>query len=123
MPTTFGVHTGPADVGVDELLALWRRIEELPFEWISIWDHFYAATGRSTHCLEAVAMQLMPTGTINYEGSPLLVMGSKRFEAGTRFTVTYNNEDYDLELVAIDRTTFTLRYKGEVFTRPIKSVR
>ncbi|MHB1139275.1 MAG: LLM class flavin-dependent oxidoreductase [Microthrixaceae bacterium] len=56
MPTTFGVHTGPADVGVEELLALWRRIEEMPFEWISIWDHFYAATGRSTHCLEAVAM-------------------------------------------------------------------
>ena len=73
--------------------------------------------------LEAVAMQLTPTGTINYEGSPLLVMGSKRFEAGTRFTVTYNGEDYDLELVAIDRTTFTLRYKGEVFTRPIRSVR
>jgi alkanesulfonate monooxygenase SsuD/methylene tetrahydromethanopterin reductase-like flavin-dependent oxidoreductase (luciferase family) len=56
MPTTFGVHTGPADVTVTELLSTWRRIEELPFEWISIWDHFYAATGRSTNCLDAVAM-------------------------------------------------------------------
>ena len=26
----------------------------LPFEWISIWDHFYAADGTSTNCLEAV---------------------------------------------------------------------
>jgi hypothetical protein len=50
-------------------------------------------------------------------------MGSKRFEVGTRFTVTYNNQDYELELVAIDRTTFTLRYRGEQLTRPIKSVR
>ncbi len=56
MPTTFGVHTGPADTTVDELLSLWRRIEELPFGWISIWDHFYAATGRSTNCLDAVVM-------------------------------------------------------------------
>ncbi|MGH7957433.1 MAG: hypothetical protein ACREH8_10535 [Opitutaceae bacterium] len=73
--------------------------------------------------LEAVAAQLTPTGTINFDGSSRLVMGSKRFEVGTRFTVTYNNQDHELELVAIDRTTFTLRYRGEEFTRPIKSVR
>ena len=34
---------------------LWARIEELGFDWISIWDHFYAAddTG-DPHCLEAI---------------------------------------------------------------------
>ncbi len=51
---TFGVHTGPANTTVEDLRALWRRIEELPFDWISIWDHFYAADGRSTNCLDAV---------------------------------------------------------------------
>ncbi len=56
MPTTFGVHTGPSGTTVDELRDLWRRIEDLPFEWISIWDHFYSADGRSTNCLESVAM-------------------------------------------------------------------
>jgi hypothetical protein len=74
--------------------------------------------------LEVLAAQLSPTGTItNFDGTPRLVMGSKRFEVGTRFTVTYNNEDYELELVSIDRTTFTLRYRGVEITRPIKSVR
>ena len=73
--------------------------------------------------LEVLAAQLTPTGTIQIGGSPRLVMGSKRFETGTRFTVTYNNEDYELELVTIDRTTFTLRYRGEEITRPINSVR
>ncbi len=73
--------------------------------------------------LEVLAAQLSPTGTIQIGGSPRLVMGSKRFEVGTRFTVTYNNEDYELELVSIDRTTFTLRYRGIEITRPIKSVR
>ena len=73
--------------------------------------------------LEVLAAQLTPTGTMEINGSPRLVMGSKRFEIGTRFTVTYNNEDYELELVSIDRTTFTLRYRGEEITRPIKLVR
>ena len=51
---TFGVHAGPANTTVDELRSLWRRVEELPFEWISVWDHFYSADGRSTNCLDAV---------------------------------------------------------------------
>jgi alkanesulfonate monooxygenase SsuD/methylene tetrahydromethanopterin reductase-like flavin-dependent oxidoreductase (luciferase family) len=51
---TFGVHTGPANTTLDELQGLWRRIEELPFDWISIWDHFYAADGTSTNCVDAV---------------------------------------------------------------------
>lgn len=51
---TFGVHTGPANTTVEELRSLWRRIEDLPYGWISIWDHFYAADGRSTNCLDAV---------------------------------------------------------------------
>ena len=73
--------------------------------------------------LEAVSVQLNPTGTMEIGGSPRLVMGSKRFEIGTRFIVTYNNQDYELELVSIARTTFTLRYRGVEITRPIKSVR
>jgi F420-dependent oxidoreductase-like protein len=37
---------------------VWRRIEELGFGWISVWDHFYGATGKpdDAACLEAVAM-------------------------------------------------------------------
>jgi len=52
----FGVHTGLQHTTFDALRALWRRIEEHPaFEWISVWDHFYAADGSgSAHSLEAV---------------------------------------------------------------------
>jgi F420-dependent oxidoreductase-like protein len=41
---------------MEELVDLWRRIEGMGFDWISIWDHFYAAdlTGDPT-CHEAVA--------------------------------------------------------------------
>mgnify|MGYP001264636917 CR=1 FL=1 len=56
--TIFGVHVGLQHTSADELRAVWRRIEELGFGWISVWDHFYGATGRpdDSECLEAVAM-------------------------------------------------------------------
>ena len=56
--TRFGVHTGLQHTTADELRLLWKRIESLGFDWISIWDHFYGATGdpADAACLEAVAM-------------------------------------------------------------------
>src|SRR5438270_4981066 len=55
MTLTFGVHTGLQNTTVDELRALWHRIEDLGFDWISIWDHFYSADFNGYNCLEAVA--------------------------------------------------------------------
>ena len=56
--TLFGVHAGLQHTTADELRSVWRTIEDLGFGWISIWDHFYGATGRpdDAACLEAVAM-------------------------------------------------------------------
>ncbi len=56
--TVFGVHTGLQRISSDDLRASWRRIEALGYGWISIWDHFYGATGKpdDAECLEAVAM-------------------------------------------------------------------
>lgn len=53
--TRFGVHTGLQNTTTGELRQLWRRIEDLGFDWISIWDHFYAADMSGHHCHEAVA--------------------------------------------------------------------
>src|SRR5438105_1402565 len=54
--TTFGVHTGLQHTSTDELVGLWHRIEAMGFEWISIWDHFYAADmSGNAECLEGVA--------------------------------------------------------------------
>ena len=32
-----GIHTGPQDIEMDTLLALWRRADEAGFHWISVW--------------------------------------------------------------------------------------
>src|SRR5690349_8367002 len=54
--TRFGVHTGLHNTTTDDLLALWRAVEDMGFDWISIWDHFYAADlAGGPVCLEAVA--------------------------------------------------------------------
>ncbi len=56
--TLFGVHVGLQHTTPDELRSVWRRVEDLGFGWISVWDHFYGATGKpdDAACLEAVAM-------------------------------------------------------------------
>ncbi len=56
--TLFGVHVGLQHTTPDELRTVWRKIEDLGFGWISVWDHFYGATGKpdDAACLEAVAM-------------------------------------------------------------------
>lgn len=56
--TKFGVHTGLQHTTYESLQPLWVLIERLGFHWISIWDHFYGATGQpdDAACYEAVAM-------------------------------------------------------------------
>ena len=53
--TAFGVHTGLQNTTIAELRDLWTRIEDLDFDWISIWDHFYSADFNGYECHEAVA--------------------------------------------------------------------
>jgi len=56
MSPIFGVHGGLQNTTVEELRGLWARAEELDFDWISVWDHFYAAGPEDYHCHEAVTM-------------------------------------------------------------------
>ena len=70
--------------------------------------------------LESLALKLPTTGTMIFNGEPLLLLSRGRVKVGDKFTVAFNGQDYELELIAIDRTTFTLRYHGEEITRSIK---
>lgn len=56
--TLFGAHIGLQHTTPDTLQSVWRRVEALGFGWVSVWDHFYGATGRpdDAACLEAVSM-------------------------------------------------------------------
>jgi hypothetical protein len=73
--------------------------------------------------LEKLAAMIPVSGTIFLGSEPLLISGRRNMKVGSHITVanTATGQDYDLELIAIDRTTFTLRYRNEEITRPIKS--
>jgi hypothetical protein len=71
--------------------------------------------------LEAMAPRIQPTGSFILGGNPLLTFpGAKRVKVGDVISVTFNDREYDIAITAIDRTNFTLRYRGEEITRPIK---
>jgi hypothetical protein len=74
--------------------------------------------------LESIAARIPSSGAITFGNKTLLTIGTNRLQIGDVFTVTdpVTKQDYDLELVRIDRTTFTLRYRGEEITRPIRSI-
>ncbi len=71
--------------------------------------------------LESLAAKLPTKGTMIMGGEPLLILTGGRVKVGDKFTVAFNGQDYELELVAIERTTFTLRYHGEEIVRSIKN--
>ena len=39
MTLKLGIHTGPQDLSMAELLRVWRRADEAGFHWASVWDH------------------------------------------------------------------------------------
>jgi len=56
MQLRFGVHIGLQDTAAAEVVALARRAEELGFDWVSVWDHFYSSSLDDGGSLEAVSM-------------------------------------------------------------------
>lgn len=73
--------------------------------------------------LETLASRIPNAATMIVGTKPYLIVGAKRLEVGSEFVVGYNGQDYELTLTAIDRTTFTLRYRGEETTRPLRIVK
>jgi hypothetical protein len=76
---------------------------------------------RSTReLLQQIGASLKPSGFFVLGGEPTLVFGQKRVKAGGLLTITFEGNEYTVEIVSIDRPNFTLRLNREEFTRPIK---
>lgn len=58
MALKIGLHTGPQDLSMADLMKLWRRADQAGFHWVSVWDHFYAnplVNNQRNSCFEGVA--------------------------------------------------------------------
>jgi F420-dependent oxidoreductase-like protein len=104
MTVRFGVHTGLQNTDVAELRALWRRVEDLGFDWISIWDHFYAADASGNpHCLEAVTAHAALAAT-----TTRVRCGSLVYSAGFRHPAVLANAMATLDQLADGRVVLGL---------------
>ena len=75
------------------------------------------ATGDLVNIL---AGQLNPTGVLVMGGEPLLTFGEKKMKVGDVLDIAFDNGTYQVELVAVTRSTFSIRYNQHVATRSIK---
>jgi F420-dependent oxidoreductase-like protein len=104
MDVRFGVHAGLQNTSIDELRSLWARIEELGFDWISIWDHFYAADATGNpHCLEAVATHAALAAT-----TKRVTCGSLVYSAGYRHPAVLANAMATLDQISNGRIVLGL---------------
>ncbi len=69
--------------------------------------------------LGQLAESIPAKGRFVMGGEVILLIGNKKYKQGERVPVTHSGLIYELELTAIQTTKFTVRYRGEEFTRPI----
>ncbi len=43
MSLQLGVHVGQQNMSMNDMRALWRKLDQAKVDWISAWDHFYEA--------------------------------------------------------------------------------
>jgi hypothetical protein len=67
--------------------------------------------------LEKLAALIPQAGIITQDDKAMITFGAKRISEGQIFRMSYNNRDYDLQIVAIGTSTFTVRYRDEELTR------
>jgi hypothetical protein len=71
--------------------------------------------------LKTLADSVMPSGMMQLGDKTILLVGRKKLKVGDRISVNSEGTPYELEVSAIDRTSFSLRLKNEEITRPIKA--
>ncbi len=70
--------------------------------------------------LEMLAERIVPSGILKMGGQSILLFGQKKLKVGDGLTITFDGINYDLDIITIGNTNFTLRYQGEEITRSIK---
>lgn len=67
-PLSLGAHVGQQNMTMEEMRALWRRLDDGGCDWISAWDHIYEAppAGGTVPHFEAVAtLAALAADTVN----------------------------------------------------------
>ena len=69
-----------------------------------------------------IANTITPSGTIKVGDTQILLFGQKKLKVGDSISIVFQGAAYELQITAIERTSYTLRLNQEEITRPIKPV-
>lgn len=72
--------------------------------------------------LQRLAATVTPSGTMQLGDQFLLLFGQKKLKVGDRLPIVFQGATYELQVSAIERTSFSLRINNAEITRPIKPV-
>jgi hypothetical protein len=70
--------------------------------------------------INTLAAQLSPTGALQMGGQAFLLFGEKKVKVGEFIPINFDNETYEVELLDLTRTAFTVRLNNVQTTRSIK---
>jgi len=69
--------------------------------------------------LAAIATRIVPSGVMQLNDQPVLLLREKKLKVGDYLTITFEGADYMVELAAISHSSFTLRLNKEEITQPL----
>ena len=72
--------------------------------------------------LQRLAATVTPSGTMQLGDQLILLFGQKKLKVGDRLPIVFQGATYELQVSAIERTSFSLRINNAEITRPIKPV-
>lgn len=72
--------------------------------------------------LKSLAATVTPSGTMQLGDQLILLFGQKKLKVGDRIPIVFQGSTYELQISAIERTSFSLRINNAEITRPIKPV-
>jgi hypothetical protein len=115
MSTAFDVRNpfSPPEFDISREESISRKLGDHP-------ENSSIASKSDREILESLASRFPATGTITRGDKILLTAGRKQFEAGQLLTLSEVGREYEVQIVAISATTFTLRFRNEEFTRPVR---
>lgn len=70
--------------------------------------------------ITTLAAQLNPTGVLMLGDQALLTFREKKVKVGEMIKIPFDNHTYEVEVVDVSRTAFTIKFNNEEITRPIK---
>jgi hypothetical protein len=79
-----------------------------------------ATSAENRRVLERFVIKIPANGALSIKGQRALVVGNRQLAPDARFAVRYQEVDHLLELVAAGESDFTVRFRSEEFTYPIR---